>query len=139
MGAGYMKARNKFPAFSALMAGLILLFGIAYPQAMGEDSANLSRGIQSEYCSMPCCAEEKSNSQRCCCAPLPAPKGKSSPLGGNQLNTDRFVDLLVLDSGTLSPVDALKSRLDMVGYTVGLRRAAPPPVKLFIFNEAFLS
>lgn len=131
-----MKAMDK--KLALLISGFVLFFAFAFPAVSGLDRSQ-STEIKSSHCQMACCEGEKVNHRNCCCSELPAPKGKSSPLGGGSINTDRFVDLLVLDTDSLSPVRALEARLDMVGYTAGLSRPAPPPVKLFILNEAYLS
>ena len=90
----------------------------------------------SNCCSMPCCQKEVTESE-CCCSEKPLPANNNLPFSNTG---EREVNPSPTLIGSLppSPRTAYTERKNMVGWTSGFKKAVPPPVKLFIFNEAIL-
>lgn len=118
----------------ALMSGLVMLVALAQAP---QQNLDYGAQFQSAYCEKPCCQGNKVEKSDCCCVRSEAPVNNNVPAGLISFNGSQSLDLDVAPR----PLDALISEArfqNMVGFSTGLARAAPPPVKLFILNEALL-
>ena len=100
-----------------------------------SSKAEYKSQISSTRCSMPCC-EEKVDT-KCCCQPLPKKSHENVP-ASNSSNSGYQGHDLVFEVENFDSHSCFVYKSNMAGWTSGLTKPMPPPVKLYIFNEAFL-
>ncbi|MBI1270927.1 hypothetical protein GC174_10890 [bacterium] len=94
----------------------------------------------SEHCieSSCCIGQDEQANEGCCCVEKTQQAPVEDPVGLNFSFNAPVQDSYCPRTDSIRPSLVRLLVFDMVGRTSGLAKAAPPPVKLFIFKEAYL-
>lgn len=117
-----------------MAAFLMLLSSIAFT------ASDLPVYAASEQCIESSCCIDSADlaNEGCCCVEKPQQAPVEDPAGLNFSFNAPVQDLYCPRTDCVRPSLVRLLVFDMVGRTSGLAKAAPPPVKLFIFKEAYL-
>lgn len=117
-----------------MAAFLMLLSSIAFT------AYDLPVYAASEQCIESACCTDQADlaNEGCCCVEKPQQPPVEDPAGLNFSFNAPVQDFYCPRIASIRPSLVRLLFFDMVGRTSGLAKAAPPPVKLFIFKEAYL-
>lgn len=117
-----------------VLASFLLLAGLVLPASVSASKTNCFVARDSG-----CCMAVTSDSRidSCCCRKAPEPKKKDIPVSGGFDSSFYSIEPVLLGF-SYQLTDSFDFTFNMAGWTTGLEKPAPPPVKMYLLVGAFL-